>query len=68
MIEDGAVVHESVIMHGATIGGGAVVSGSVVGPLARVDARAKLLDSMRGTDRGAEATPSRYRQAETIEI
>jgi NDP-sugar pyrophosphorylase family protein len=43
VIEDGAVVHESVILSGATVGGGAVVSGSVIGPGARVAPRRQVV-------------------------
>jgi hypothetical protein len=43
VIEDGAVVHDSVVLWGATVGGGAVVSRSVVGPLAGVEPRARVI-------------------------
>lgn len=43
VIEDGAVVHDSVVLWGATVGGGAVVSRSVIGPLASVDPRTRVI-------------------------
>jgi hypothetical protein len=45
VVEDGAVVHDSVVLWGATIGGGAVVSRSVVGPLATIEPRSRLVRS-----------------------
>jgi NDP-sugar pyrophosphorylase family protein len=46
VIEDGAVVHDSVVLWGATVGGGSVVSRSVVGPLASVEPRARLIHTI----------------------
>lgn len=43
VIEDGAVVHDSVVLWGATVGGGSVVSRSVIGPLASVDPRSRVI-------------------------
>ena len=43
VIEDGAVVHDSVVLRGATVGGGAVVSRSIVGPLASVEPRSRVI-------------------------
>jgi hypothetical protein len=43
VIEDGAVVHDSVVLWGATVGGGAVVSRSVIGPLASVEPRTRVV-------------------------
>lgn len=48
VIEDGAVVHDSVVLWGATIGGGAVVSRSVIGPLAVVEPRTRLVHAFIG--------------------
>jgi hypothetical protein len=48
VVEDGAVVHASVIMDGATVGGGAIVSRSVVGPLASVPPRSRVVDAIVG--------------------
>jgi len=46
VVEDGAVVHDSVILWGATVGGGSVVSGSVIGPLAGVEPRTRVIRSL----------------------
>jgi NDP-sugar pyrophosphorylase family protein len=46
VVEDGAVVHDSVILWGATVGGGSVVSGSVIGPLAAVEPRTRVIRSL----------------------
>jgi len=46
VVEDGAVVHDSVILWGATVGGGSVVSGSVIGPLAGVEPRSRVIRSI----------------------
>jgi len=46
VVEDGAVVHDSVILWGATVGGGSVVSGSVIGPLAVVEPRTRVIRSV----------------------
>jgi hypothetical protein len=43
VIEDGAVVHDTVLLGGGTIGGGAVVSRSVIGPLAQVEPRSRVV-------------------------
>jgi mannose-1-phosphate guanylyltransferase len=43
VIEDGAVVHDTVVLSGATVGGGAVVSRSLVGSLASVPPRSKVI-------------------------
>jgi NDP-sugar pyrophosphorylase family protein len=43
VIEDGAVVHDTVVLNGATVGGGAVVSRSIVGPLAAVAPRRRVV-------------------------
>lgn len=43
VVEDGAVVHDSVVLWGATVGGGAVVSRSIVGPLANIEPRARVV-------------------------
>lgn len=43
VVEDGAVVHESIILDGATVGGGAVVSRSIVGPLAQLAPRTRVV-------------------------
>ena len=43
VIEDGAVVHDCVVLWGATIGGGTVISRSVVGPLASIEPRSRIV-------------------------
>jgi len=43
VIEDGAVIHDSVVLWGATVGGGAVVSQSIVGPLAQIEPRTRVI-------------------------
>jgi NDP-sugar pyrophosphorylase family protein len=61
VIEDGAVIHDSVVLSGATVGGGAVVSRSVVGPMAEVPARSRLLREVRVV-RGRTGEPSSSRR------
>jgi ADP-glucose pyrophosphorylase len=58
VVEDGAVVRDSIILGGATIGGGAVVSESVVGPLARVAARRRVIQELVPTPRAAAPAAS----------
>ncbi len=43
VVEDGAVVHDSIVLWGATIGGGSIVSRSVIGPLASVEPRERVV-------------------------
>jgi hypothetical protein len=57
VVEDGAVVHDSVILAGATIGGGAVVSRSVLGPRATVAARDRAVRTVVTAGAAATAGP-----------
>lgn len=57
VIEDGAVVHDSVVLWGATIGGGAVISRSIVGPLASVPPRSRVIKQMMPGTHGVQTLP-----------
>lgn len=59
VVEDGAVVHDSIVLAGATIGGGAVVSQCVVGPLATVSARSRLIRDVVVRRSGGEPEAAR---------
>ncbi len=41
-IEDGCVIHESIIMRGTKIGGGSIVARSIIGPDSRIEARSVI--------------------------
>jgi hypothetical protein len=64
VVEDGAVVHDSVVLAGATIGGGAIVSRSIIGPLATVEPRNRLVREIVH-DPAAVRRQQRLRAAQT---